>query len=110
MSRAIPDLTSSRGTIDFGLPRAAPRKLPSQPRPPAGGGCIGERLEYEHLDRQVGVDVIVAHETDHFATGQLFDLAADVRLHDALPESAKIEHGCALAGICQRPLPAREAV
>ena len=38
------------------------------------------------------------------------DLVAEVGLHDALPASAQVEHGLALAGVGQRLLAAREAV
>src|SRR4051812_7176666 len=35
---------------------------------------LWERFEHEHLDGEVGVDVVVAHKADHLAAGQLFDL------------------------------------
>src|SRR4051794_18963962 len=52
----------------------------------------GRRLEDEHLDGKVGVQVIVAHEADDLASGQLLDLTADISLHDALPAPPQIEH------------------
>src|SRR4051794_11216966 len=68
------------------------------------------RFEYEDLDGEVWVDVVVAHKADHLAPGQLFDLLADVGLHDALPASAQIKHGLALAGVRERLLAACKAV
>src|SRR3954467_14586753 len=73
-------------------------------------GRWSQRREHEDLDRQIGVDVVVAHEADHLASGELLDLAADVGFHDALPASAQIEDSQALAGVRQRLLAAREAV
>jgi len=51
--------------------------------------------------------VVVAHEADHLASGQLLDLA-DVVLHDALPASAEIQHGVGLASVGERLLAARD--
>src|SRR5688572_6294103 len=62
------------------------------------------RLEDEDLNREVGIDVVVAHEADHLAAGELLDLAADVGLHHRLPASAQIEHCPALARVAERPL------
>src|SRR3954452_12576747 len=70
----------------------------------------GERFEHEDLDSEVGVEVVVAHEADHLASGELFDLPAELDAHDALPASAQIEHGLALAGVREALLAAREAV
>ena len=50
--------------------------------------------------------MVVAHEADHLASGQLLDLVAEVDLHHTLPASAEIEHGGALAGVGQRLLSA----
>ena len=53
------------------------------------GVRAGEWFQHEHLDGQIGVDVVVAHEPDHSASRQFLDLAADVLLHDPLPASAR---------------------
>jgi hypothetical protein len=50
----------------------------------------GLRLEHEDLDREVRVEVVVAHEADHLASGELLALAAEVGLHDALPADAQV--------------------
>src|SRR5690348_10673670 len=72
--------------------------------------CAWQRLQHEHFDREVWVDVVIAHEADHLAASQLLNLAADVVLHDHLPTSAQIEHGLPLAGISERLLAACESV
>jgi hypothetical protein len=68
------------------------------------------RFKDEDLDSQVGVEVVVAHEADHLASGQLFYLPAELDAHDALPASAQVEHRLAFAGVGEVLLAAREAV
>src|ERR1700737_4100992 len=69
-----------------------------------------ERLEHEYLDGEIGVDVIVAHESDDLPSSQLLDLATDIGFHYSLPPPAQVQYGLALAGVGERPLAAREAV
>src|SRR4051794_12274644 len=69
-----------------------------------------EWLEYEHLDREVGVDVVVAHEADHLAPRQFLDLEAHALLHNVLPAAAQVEHSSALTGVGKRLLADGEAV
>src|SRR5947199_3754743 len=71
---------------------------------------LGERLKHEHLDSQVGIDVVVAHESDHLAAGQLLDLAAHSHLHDSLPAPAQIQHDPFLPGVHESALAASEVV
>src|SRR4051794_3787074 len=78
--------------------------------PPLVRRRLWQWFKYEHLDGEVGVDVVVAHKADYLAARQLFDLAAHVYLHDGLPAPAEIEHGLTLPGVGQRLFADREAV
>src|SRR4051794_23060074 len=71
---------------------------------------LGQWFENEYLDCEIGIDVVVAHEADDLAAGQLLDLAADVDFHDALPAAPEVKHRAAFAGIRQRPLTDGQAV
>jgi hypothetical protein len=75
-----------------------------------GVGDLSLGFEHEHLDSEVGIDVVIAHEADHPTSGQVFDLAAHLRLHHAPPASAQIEDGVAPARVGERLLAAREGV
>ena len=75
-----------------------------------GCGVRSERLEDEHLDGDVGVDVVIAHEADDLAAGELLDLLAAAFAHHALPAPAQVEHGLTLAGCDEVALPTRERV
>src|SRR5579862_5118253 len=61
------------------------------------GAARFDGLKDEDLDRDIRVDVVVAHEADHLAGGQLLHFAAARLTHDLLPPSAQIEHRLALA-------------
>src|SRR3954447_13718462 len=71
---------------------------------------LWEWFEYEHLDREVGVNVVVAHEADDLASGQLFDFAAHIHSHDRLPAAPEVEHDLTLTGGGERPFADSEAV
>src|SRR5579864_5576144 len=73
-------------------------------------GVRSERLEDEHLDGDVRVDVVIAHETDHLASHQPLDLLAAAVAHHPLPAPAEIQHRLALTRPNQGPLPTRERV
>jgi hypothetical protein len=56
-------------------------------------GCrVGLRLEHERLDREVGVDVVVAHERDHLARSDSLNRLNGVVAHQPLEGAALIEH------------------
>ena len=59
----------------------------SNPSPSAYGLTLlgRQRFEHEDLDGEVGVEVVVAHEADHLASGQLLDLPGELDTHDPLP-------------------------
>src|SRR4051794_28390221 len=67
-------------------------------------------LEDEHLDREVGIDVAVAHEAHYPAFGELLDLLAHLGAHDVLPSLADVEDRCPLSRGGERPLALREVV
>jgi hypothetical protein len=48
----------------------------------------GQRFEDEDLDGEVGVEMVLAHEADHLASGQLLDLAAESACTAAVPTGA----------------------
>src|SRR4051794_32387719 len=96
------------------MTQTAPGEVRAPVSRPASGAMVVvaavERLEHEDLHGEVRIDVVVAHEADDLASRQALDLLADLRLHDALPASAEIEHGARLARVGERLLAVREAV
>lgn len=55
-------------------------------------GTCGCRLENETLDRDIGVDVVVAEEGDHLAPRDFLDGRDEVPAHGVLVGLAHVEH------------------
>src|SRR5215207_10581784 len=70
----------------------------------------GQRLEYEDLDADVGLDVVVAHEGDHFSAGERLDALGHGFAHRRLEAAPDVCDHVALAAVCEAALTLRERV
>jgi hypothetical protein len=75
-----------------------------------GFPLVAVRLEHEHFDGHVRVDVVVAHEGDHLAVELVLDQADEVVAHHRLIVVAQLEDPRGLSGLDQPALPPREDV
>ena len=67
-------------------------------------------VHQEHLDREVGFDVRLAEEREHFAAGERLDHFAVALFHHPLEVATHLEHSVGFAAFHHRPLDRGEPV